>query len=415
MFLPYPSRLGPALALGLLLALVCLPGLSRADDDDDDKKKNNNESQQSTSKNKKNNKAPDDAPDLEVLDGTLFKNSFGQVNDRLVAFRVANIGTEDAPASTALIEITGSSQAVELKVPVPALKAGGTPFYGTAELPGPCDGHSAEVSVDLKGDASLSNNSVGPNKLCPEKPKAPQGQTPNGPAGTLDQARRQGLEGALAGKDPDPLISTLVLPDFLPEHMKPGTHTLELEPSDIRSVIHQTKEGPCGGLLDEGGYSVGWFQTRAIHLLPCTVALVAQTAVKFNLSQLDEVPKKAVTKATLTFDETARSWTDSEGHDRLVDGCVAVLGIASVDWASQPSVKAFVPNDYFTDVIPHASRDWNVTSPLLEQVRFPQDRALRYGFVLSGALDDVQADDETSCLSFIDNIRLHVTYTVPPE
>jgi hypothetical protein len=197
--LPPAYRLGPALGLGVLLAFVCLPGLGRADDDDNDKKKNNNETQQSTSKNKKNTSSRPDAPDLEVTGLALLTNALGQVSDREVMFRVVNIGTEDAPATTARVEITGSvvnvtgsGSAVERPVPIPALKAGGSPFYGTAELPGLCDGHSVKISVNVKDDDATGNNSVGPTKVCPEKPMAPQSQTSGGPATTLDQARGQG-------------------------------------------------------------------------------------------------------------------------------------------------------------------------------------------------------------------------------
>jgi hypothetical protein len=317
-FLPSAYRLGPALALGLLLALVCLPGLSRADDDDDDKKKNNNESQQSTSKNKKNNSNRPDAPDLEVTGLMLLTNGLGQVSDREVMFRVLNIGTEDAPASTARLEITGtvvnlsgSNPAVVRTVAIPALSAGGNPFYATAELPGVCDGHIVKVSVDLKGDTSAGNNSDGPTKVCPEKPPAPQGQTSGGPAGTLEQARRQGVEVSLPAGGPAETLDEarrqgldLQLPDPKPEHLRPGAHTLTLGASGSRVVQRLHRTGNFYLCSDSGPptrLTAGFSRANFTDLNDCQNNWVYQTALRFDLGTLREVSGKLVVgRAILT-------------------------------------------------------------------------------------------------------------------
>jgi hypothetical protein len=404
-------RLGAFLGLSLLLVWLALPGIGRADDDD--KKKNNNETQQTTSKNKKNSSNRSDSPDLEVTGGTLFKNTFGQTSDRQVLFRVRNIGDEDAPATTARAEITGPGPAVERQVPVPALKAGGDPFYGYADLPEDCNGHSVKISVDLKIDASLSNNSVGPNKLCPEKPKAPQGQAPAGPAAgeTVDEARRRGLDRNIAGLGQE---NTVDYGDaaIIPEHMRPGTHTVTFDPSVARSVRRRDHSGiDCTVVLGlaANSWAVGWSQHEQIF---CTEVVVGQTAVKFDLGMLDQVPRKLVTKAQLTFDETPFRWTDSEGNDRFVAGCVAVLGIATVDWAGL-NLDALIPNEDFENVVPSAKREWNVTDHVRRQVQYAEDQSLRYGYVLRGALEQLDGDDSTSCLSEISKVQLQVTYLVP--
>jgi hypothetical protein len=406
-------RLGPAIGLGLLLTLAALPGIGRADEDDDNKKKNNNETQQSTSKNKKNTANQSSAPDLEVTGLTLLTNALGQVSEREVMFRVANIGSGDAPATTARIEITGpvvnvsgSSAAVVRTVSVPALQAGGNPFYGTAELPGICDGHIVTVSVDLRGDTSAGNNSAGPTKVCPELPPPSAG----GVGGTLDQARRQGTGLSL----PNPGAQNTV--DYgdaavIPEHMRRGTHTLVFEPSASVLAVKTTSGGVTGDyLVNRDDNPVGWAQKEE----PLGYkTMVAQIAVKFDLGPLDELPRKIVTGALLTFDEQALYWTDSEGHDRFVAGCVAVLGTATVDWASQPGINALIPNQEYDNVIPGASREWDVTDHVQQELRYKSDAPLRYGYVLRGALEDVEGDDDTSCMSRISNIRLRVTYDVP--
>jgi hypothetical protein len=409
---PSTYRLGSSLGLTLLLAWLALPGIGRADDDDD-KKKNNNETQQSTSKNKKNTSSRPDAPDLEVTGLTLQTNALGQVSDREVMFRVANIGSDDAPATTARVEITGpvvnvtgSGSAVVRSVPVPALKAGANPFYATAELPGVCDGHIVKVSVDLKGDAAAGNNSDGPTKVCPELPPPSAGAV----GGTLDQARRQGTGLSL----PNPGAQNTV--DYgdaaiIPEHMRPGTHTLVFEPSASVVAFKKTSSYATGDyLVNYTDNPVGWAQDETPLGFK---TIVAQVAVKFDLGQLDELPRKIVTGAVLTFDEQPLYWTDSEGHDRFVAGCVAVLGTATVDWASQPGINALIPNQEYDNVIPSASREWDVTDHVQQELRYKSDVSLRYGYVLRGALEDVEGDDDTSCMSRISNIRLRVTYDVP--
>jgi hypothetical protein len=37
----------------------------------------------------------------------------------------------------------------------------------------------------------------------------------------------------------------------------------------------------------------------------------------------------------------------------------------------------------------------------------------RWGFVLRGAIEDLNGDDFSSCMSTVSNIQLHVTYDVP--
>jgi hypothetical protein len=406
-------------AIAAVLALVFgfLPPNPGFADDDDDKKKNNNETQQTTTKNKKNSSTKDkeDAPDLEVTGLTLQTNALGQVSEREVMFRVLNIGTEDAPASTARVEIsgpvvnvTGSSSAVVRTVSVPALKAGGNPFYGTAELPGPCDGHIVKIWVDLKDDAESGNNSVGPTKVCPEMPKAPQGETVGE---TINEARRGGGTTLNLPNMGENTVDYGGAPDPKPEHLRPGTHTLTLNPSyfDMRARS-------SSGTIYSGVRWVGWEQDEDSD--PFSVYqgswLVAQTAVNFDLGELDEVPTKAIQKALLTFDESPSRWTDGDGEPRTVAGCVAVLGIATANPALTPSRELY-PNAYYHDIIPSASREWDVTGHVRDQVRFPQDASLRHGYVLRGALEEAELtiEDDSSCTSNISNPRLHITYVVP--
>ncbi|HEX3246423.1 MAG TPA: hypothetical protein VHX16_13525 [Chloroflexota bacterium] len=426
MLLPSAYRLGLSLSLSLVLAWLALPGIGRADDDDDDKKKNNNETQQSTSKNKKNTSSRPDAPDLEVTGLTLLTNSLGQVSDREVMFRVVNIGTDDAPATTARVEITGpvvnvtgSTSAVVRSVPVPALKADGNPFYATAELPGICDGHIVKVSVDLKGDAAAGNNSVGPTKVCPEKPPAPQGQSSGGPAGTLDEARRQGSGLSLPNPGQQNTVDYGDAPDPRPEYLRPGAHTLTLGASGSRVVQQLHRTGNfylCDASGGPSGLRVGFNRANFTDANDCQLNWVYQTALRFDLSALREASGKLVVgRADLTWDDR---WTTAgelyviivrqEGPDDVTYSCVDELGRPTVDWSS---ANALIPHDAYLDG--GMVNRWNITNLALDWLRDPAAEHL--GVLLVGPDESLDAEDSSDkCYSEILNPRLVVDYTILP-
>jgi hypothetical protein len=57
-----------------------------------------------------------------------------------------------------------------------------------------------------------------------------------------------------------------------------------------------------------------------------------------------------------------------------------------------------------------ARRQW--TPPERRRLENPNDRSLRFGYVLRGALELLDGDDNASCLSSVSNIHLKVTYEV---
>jgi hypothetical protein len=414
-------RLGSALGLSLLLALVSLPGIGRADDDDDKKKKNNNESQQTTSKNKKNSSGRSNDPDLEVTGLTLLTNALGQVSDREIQFRVVNIGDEDAPATTARVEITGpvvnvsgSDPTVVRTVAVPALRAGGNPFYGTAELPGVCDGHIVEVEVQLKDDGSSGNNSVGPTKVCPEKPPVSAG----GPAGTLDQARRQGT--GLSLPNPGGGVNTVDYgdaPDPSPEYLRPGSHTLTRGPSGSRAFqrLHRTGNFYLCDASGLSGLRVGFNRTNFSDANNCQLNWVYQTALRFDLSDLREKSGKLVVgRVELTWDDRYTNTGEyviivqPYGEDGPQFSCVAALGKPTVDWSN---ANDLVPHDGYLDG--GMVDRWNITNLALDWLRDP---ATEYrGVLLTGPDESLDAEDSSEkCYSEIGNPRIVVDYTILP-
>lgn len=200
---------------------------------------------------------------------------------------------------------------------------------------------------------------------------------------------------------------------LVPEHLRPGKHTLTLEPSEVHTV---QKGWAFGGddcalsiLAPLGeGLLVGWYQ-REGGFGGCGYARVAQTAVNFDFASLVPIPLTDIERAVLTHDETRVHWTDGSGTPRNVPGCVAAVGVPTVDW---PGWNDQIPNTTHLDVTPGSAKEWDLTVPFEEQVIRAKPRL---GFVLRGSLEQLEAEDDTSCLSAVSNIRLQVTYEIPPD
>jgi hypothetical protein len=191
--------------------------------------------------------------------------------------------------------------------------------------------------------------------------------------------------------------------------------TITLKPVKVESVSHWRNFGDLFRPDKTGTSStssiVGWSQTEK-GFGPTGVATVYETAVKFDMSELDAIDGE-VTRAVLRFDETKDRWTSGSGAEQYKDGCVAHLGIATVDWANQ-SVTALFPNDRYSSAPDGAAKAWEVTRHVKQQLASPGNASLRHGFVLQGAMDlgNLEANDGTSCSSKLSNFRLTVTMDV---
>jgi hypothetical protein len=361
--------------------------------------------------------ADDTDPDLKIEFAGLAQDQ------RTVRFVVTNVGKEKAPATKATVETLSPGAANEKTFDIPSLAKRGGKHELTYTLAAPCDGHRVRGIVELKKDENPGNNDVEAT-VCEAKPKPeskPQGQPkpdtkPSGQVGTtLDEARANGglsRAGGLASGGPATTLDEarengLALTDPTPEHMKPGTHTLELRPSHERTVIQRRDTGVTP--VRDG--TVGWFQREGS--VGGEVIAVSQRAVTFDLGKLDGIERKFISKAVLSFDESPFAWKNGDGSDRFVDGCVAQLGIASVEWTGR-NQQARVPSTIIEDVTPSARTEWDVTGHVRDQVRFPDDASLRHGYTLDGSLmfHQLNADDHSSCMSTISNVRLTITYTV---
>jgi hypothetical protein len=386
-------------------------------------------------------------PDLHLSDPTYLDANHD------LAYVVTNVGGTAAPATTARVErVAPSSTASALReFAVPTLQPGQSFGFNYGLGSGLCpSGLQVHASVPLDIDASPDDNSK-ITVVCGENgevaPHLSRSQVLTRPdltgheqevvgapsSGQADRAQTDRpdvvIPAASAAGQGDRLDA-----DKYPERL-PGTHTLEFPAAVVGerkqyATFSNDEFSACFSSPDNDapgpGFShVGWYQYDG-----CEWA-VWQTAVRFDLSQLDPIASKTITDATLTFDERKNVWTDYDGSSRDVPGCVATLGLATTDWVgSEPNGP--YPNATIVDFSPWPSprSDFSGTAfTVTDQVRLmfapepdggplaPLGRELRNGyrsgFVLRGAIEELHADDSTSCLSWVSNLKLHITYVVP--
>jgi hypothetical protein len=330
----------------------------------------------------------------------------GYVDSYTVAVAVTNIGGVRAAAVTATVE----------KVAPPSAVGGLREFY----LPALNPGQSFNFTYDL-----------GPSPC---------------PAGlTLHAAVLPGVDSDRSNNDITQTVCAnpnILAQPSQPER-SPGQHTLDISPDYYTAAwIHVDGCTTSAPPLAPGTTTLaGWWQP------PCTDIDVDrrgnirydekvdswafQSGVHFDLTQLDQIPAKTVTSASLTFDEARFRWTDAEGNDRDAPGCISTLGLPTTDWLTIPH-GSLIPNTTVADFSPWPSdrqdfsgTTFDVTGPvqsMLQQHRnsdqrfavMPQDGQLIFpnSFVLRGANEGLQGDDESSCLSAVSNARLHVTFVV---
>jgi hypothetical protein len=281
----------------------------------------------------------------------------------------------------------------------------------TYTLPGPCSGYVIEVIVaPAKNYEGVPESNVPNNRareqVCPGPPVVLQPQPEPKPGSLGAPINPNSPLGGITR--PSPVFN----PDALkPEHQRPGTHTYPLYPSAVQSLVRSTSEicGPFAGDPPTG--AVGWAQKEGgggLCIGSGESAEVAQTAVNFDFSLLDQVPNKTLNRAVLRFREEPIRWTSGRGGFEAKGGCVEVLGRATAEWQGR-TLRTLFPNERIQAHTPGV-QEWYVTEPADFWVA---NQRPRLGFVLRGGNETPRGDDETSCMSLIDAIELEVTYTVP--
>ncbi len=227
------------------------------------------------------------------------------------------------------------------------------------------------------------------------------------------------------------------VPDANKQAFAPGTHTVDLGmASHLKRVVSRGFNSCRVFPKQNDELLVGWMQYEDDGT-PC-MAESSQVAVQFDTRVFERIPGKVVNRAVLIYDERQASgcnvglpgggpcWTSgSRQPENKPNGCV-VVRVPATNWAVSPPSGEFPfvthPSGRPT-VIRLDSRSWDVTEPF----RWQKERGAMplqpldgpalnsgFGFLLSGGLTigQLQAEDNTNCLSTLANVRLQLTYTV---
>ncbi|SJM30639.1 hypothetical protein [Mesorhizobium delmotii] len=215
-----------------------------------------------------------------------------------------------------------------------------------------------------------------------------------------------------------------------------GQHTLLVGVTAGRDAWQEKTYGSTCGKLDPMpnamGGMVGWGQAEIGWLGDNCFAFVLERAVQFDRTLMDLIPGRIIDRVVLSYDEVEapscplvagyayRCWQNGEGHyQHKTDGCV-VVRIPSFDWPrSGGAVQGRLPTfeEWRDQVSRINARQWDVTSAVNSQLNGPPLGGLRgYGLLLTGgpSLAGLTAQDNTVCVSELQNITFEITYTVPP-
>jgi hypothetical protein len=239
-------------------------------------------------------------------------------------------------------------------------------------------------------------------------------------------------------------------PDTTPEALRPGTHnvvlTLDRTRAQKSKKVYDCYLRPSA---DPSGVTVGWANFEVPVDAGACGADITRTAVHFNEGPLNNVPDKLIEKAILSYDEApaagcslnqsqfsagyeaiysfpatggAGCWKNGAGDAEVkADGCVAVVGFPTADWIEKKYPEGSpLPHTTHPDVKRIGPREWDVSRPYQLQYHgsFGAQPLPRFGFLLRGSIDsfdDLTGEDNTACGSVLSNLKLNVTYTVPPD
>jgi hypothetical protein len=358
-------------------------------------------------------------PDLEVT-------YVGTGANNALLFKVTNVGNWWVGETTATVDVLDGpatpTQSFDIRDLDPKGQEGENPSSTDFVVPMTCSGTPYKVKVtlaagtDWAGDVetNVQNNTVEATGCYPLGTPTPAPQPP---------------------KPSAPKPAPPAQPAPKPAPAPPGSKTISLSPTATRSVqvfrTHDTFTGWDGpkaiGNVVSNTPVAGWGQDEdGGHVISSTGSWVFQTAAQFAAANPLEAGKATnITKATVTFGESALYWTSGSGAAQdKPDGCV-VVRVPSVDWVKSPPAL-LIP--FITDARSPApkklgAREWDVTNAFRWQYD-PSNRGLiapgttpppiGFGFLLTGEpdLNGLDADDDTRCTSTVSDIKLNLTFTV---
>jgi hypothetical protein len=345
-------------------------------------------------------------------------------DDRGIQFRVTNVGGSRASAGKAHIQTLSPLAGNVAEPPYPALDAGKS-FTFKYELAAPCNGHvvRAGVSATADGEKEYDNNFFqGP--VCAAKPGSepkPQGPVTRLPDEGILTVPRDDL--VVAPSKPD-VCRTMDVPNC------PGEWTITLEPSATERYFDDRyreneftkscglpspfKEYVVEDSTDGVTPIVGWYQQEVVAEGPfgiedrqCAYVAEAQTRVNFDhsLFELRPTPPRII-KAELSFDEGVSVKRDTDSSPRPGDRCVTTVDIATQEFSDN-----LAAGESYRKVPTEEPRQVDVGTAFQQQIL---NQRPRLGFLLRGAfaLDQLEGEGQSSCISELENVRLRVTYVI---
>ncbi|HEX3245176.1 MAG TPA: CARDB domain-containing protein [Chloroflexota bacterium] len=322
--------------------------------------------------------AADETPDL-VVEAT-------NVSPPLVELKVTNKSSNWANETTMVVQAVGQQlilggiqpQVQMQTFPIENLDPGQSttvPFV----LQVPCLQHTLMVNVvpagnyeDVK-ETNTTNNSISV-PLCVSSASA---QPAAGPDDLIDYG------GCACPPAEKPKVEKAVSVRTSDQRMVTKHHQRPALPFDAP---------PFGSDFASG--TVGWDQVDGN-------TDIVSLGIAFSNSFLDW-SKNEVNSAVLTYTEQAERWTSGGGGNEQKPGCVTrIFTTRTID----------VKDDFraeFLQAVDPGSHNINLTQYLQQQNATGNAPIL--AFVLRGAMDSVDGDDETSCLSRLDNIVLDIKF-----
>lgn len=263
------------------------------------------------------------------------------------------------------------------------------------------------------------------------------------------------------------LLGSRELPDMsgLPESQRPGQHTLVLrvDNSAVYMRVRSFSDVPFFGIFigrnvdcthgrDPGSRPpvsagpdftgiVGWGQIEGDghpdSSSSACVAWVIRMALNFDVSPFMAIPVKTFDRAVLAYREqeapscyalaytqggylidSMPCWTTGRGaRENKPNGCLA-FKVPSEDWIRHPTGDRPVDWQDSPSARKIGASAWDVSDIFrARHIGGLGPNQSGYGYMLVGEtlnVDEMTAEDNTRCTSVLSDVRLEVTYTVPP-
>ena len=387
-----------AVLLALVVVLAMLPGVGLADDDNDNNDEGRNKDKPGTSQQ---TIVPANArPDLKIE-----YSGFSPPNlEHTITFTVTNVGKAPSSAIKAQIQTVsgGPPNPATPDVPVLAPQQSHVLFYGI----GACNGQVVQATVNDPLDFPSVNDRA--EKTCPTK--SPVESKPSGPVSpSNDPLARSGG----AGTDAFETAQEALKEPPVPAHLQLGQHVWEV-PATVGLKRTVWRDGGLNG-CSLGHYpgDVGFsFYDGPL----CNSNEVTQFFTEFDLVWLRSVDRKLITRAELLYGENVFDAQNADGDDVTDEvraagqSCIGRVGLAPKDvkiYFGPNGLNSLVETEAIDGV--RLQGGWDVTREI--QLAMSPTPYL-YGFILHPLDENLDADSDRTCKSFLQDVRLRLFYSI---